>query len=512
MHRIGIHRLGRTMPMLAAALLWAGCAIGPAIAQPPLTDPEIANAVDDALLDDPAAPAGDIDVAVSQGIVTLSGSVNNILAKDRAEQIAATVKGVRGVVNQIDVHALPRPDNVLAEDVEAALQANAATESWQITVSADDGVVTLDGTLDSWKERELAARAAKGVKGVRALNNAVRVASKTDRTAGEIREEIRQALRWDAYVDDALVEVDVDPDRVVTLAGTVGSYAEKVEAGAEAWVAGVTRIENNLQVEGWAREERFRKGKYVPMTAAEIRDAVNDALLYDPRVYSFEIDVSVDSGRVTLRGTVDSPRARRAAGEDARNVVGVWSVDNRIKVRPAQLSDREVRDRVQQALVRDPYVERYELTVSVKDRIVNLYGAVDSTFEKVRADEVAASQAGVRRVNNFLMVNQPGPATAEPYVDDWKAEDYRWYDRRSLKSGRTDWEIREQIEDEFYWSPFVDRDEVHLTVEDGVAELTGTVDTWQDRRAAEIDALQGGAVRVDNDLKVEYGPDYYQPE
>jgi osmotically-inducible protein OsmY len=57
----------------------------------------------------------------------------------------------------------------------------------------------------------------------------------------------------------------------------------------------------------------------------------------------------------------------------------------------------------------------------------------------------------------------------------------------------------------------VDRDEVTVTVDDGVAELTGTVETWNERRAAEENAYEGGAVTVDNDLGVEFGPDYYSP-
>jgi len=64
-------------------------------------------------------------------------------------------------------------------------------------------------------------------------------------------------------------------------------------------------------------------------------------------------------------------------------------------------------------------------------------------------------------------------------------------------------------EDEFFWSPFVDGDDITVQMEDGVAELTGTVDTWSEREAAEENARQGGAVIVDNDLLVLYGPEYY---
>jgi hypothetical protein len=42
-----------------------------------------------------------------------------------------------------------------------------------------------------------------------------------------------------------------------------------------------------------------------------------------------------------------------------------------------------------------------------------------------------------------------------------------------------------------------------------VASLIGTVDTWDERRAATENAYEGGAILVDNDLLVSYGPDYY---
>ena len=46
-------------------------------------------------------------------------------------------------------------------------------------------------------------------------------------------------------------------------------------------------------------------------------------------------------------------------------------------------------DRVEDALARDPYVERYEITVSALNGKVYLYGTVDSQFEKSQAEDVA---------------------------------------------------------------------------------------------------------------------------
>jgi len=495
--------------LLAVLMLTAGA--GGVLGAEPLNDAEVTDAVDDELIMDQAVPAGYIDAATVDGIVTLTGSVNNILAKDRAAKIAATVKGVRGVVNRIDVLAPYRSDVEIDEDVEDALLWDPVTESWEVDASVADGVVTLSGTVDSWQEKQLAAKVAKGVRGVKGIDNDLAVDYETDRTDTELQEEIADALHWDAYVDDALIDVSVN-DGDVTLSGTVGSLAEKNRAYGEAWVAGVTSVStDDLEVKYWARDERLRKDKYVTRTAQEIRDAVKDAFLYDPRVMSFKIDVDPDGGYVTLRGTVDNLKAKRAAAQDARSVVGVWSVNNKIKVRPGTPSDERIEDNVEAAMIRDPYVDRYELTVSVVDGEVYLYGDVDSTFEKSQADDVAARQVGVVDVNNFLTVNDPAELGYDPYTDDWYLYDYDWYDDTGRTTTKSDWEIEDDIESQLFWSPFVDSDEVNVDVEDGTAQLTGTVDTWSERAAATENALEGGAVVVDNDLMVDYGPDYYIP-
>jgi len=56
--------------------------------------------------------------------------------------------------------------------------------------------------------------------------------------------------------------------------------------------------------------------------------------------------------------------------------------------------------------------------------------------------------------------------------------------------------------DEFFWSPFVDGDNITVSVENGIATLTGAVDTKSDRSMAEANAYEGGASQVINKLQV----------
>lgn len=480
-----------------------------------MTDTDITLAVMDALTYDPGVSGYLVDVETDNGIVTLSGSTTNLLAKRRAARLAETVKGVRSVVNRIEVKSLGRPDNEVRSDVVDALAANPATESWEVEVTATDGVVKLTGSVDSWYEKQLAAKIARSVRGVTEIDNQLALEYEDDRPDPEIAAEIREKLRWDALVDDALVSVAVD-DNEVTLTGTVGSAAEKRYAISDAWVDNVDRVNaEDLGVADWARDERFRTDKYIPKSDEEVEEAINDALFYDPRVASFDVDVSVDNGVVRLSGTVDDLKAKRAASQVASNTVGVWTVRNQVNVRPGQpVTDAVVAADVRQALLRDPYVNRYDVDVTVDNGIAYLGGDVDTYFEKAQADDVAAQVAGVIAVENNLEVSDGDDVlTYSPYVDYdwWYPADYDWY---TFPNGRytalSDWEIKEEIEDEFFWNPFVDSEDVTVTVDNGVATLTGTVETWSERIEATANALEGGAVQVDNNLMVAYGPEYYQ--
>ncbi|MGC9343110.1 MAG: BON domain-containing protein, partial [Bacteroidales bacterium] len=229
-----------------------------------ISDNDISMAVEDELLYNSTTPSYLIDVSTYEGIVTLSGSVDNLLARDRATAIAGSVKGVRGVVNNIEVNTEFIADQALEKDVNEALLHDPATDSYEIGVDVVNGVATLTGTVDSYQEKQLTEFVTKGVKGLTGIKNEIDVSYKTNRTDYEIQQEVEAILANDKRIDDALIEVNVDNGKVV-LSGVVGSANEKSSAGLRAWTAGVTNVNtDNLKVEEWARDEKLRKKKYIP--------------------------------------------------------------------------------------------------------------------------------------------------------------------------------------------------------------------------------------------------------
>lgn len=468
-------------------------------------DTRIADAVERELDLDPQVNGNVLDVEVTSGIVTLEGVTSNRLERERAARIARTVRGVRSVVDRVQVVSVPAPDDAsLRADVQGALLNDPAADSYEVEVTVDQGRVTLHGTVDSWSERELCGKVAMAVDGVTELDNELQVSVPDQRLDTEIQAEVQEALRWDVMVDHRPILVEVQ-DGVVKLRGHVGSAAEKRRARNKAFVLGTQDVDvSGLDVEAWADDADRREPGAPAPAASEVEDAIESAWAVDPRVWSFEVEASVALGVATLRGEVDNLMARRAAEQDARHTVGVYDVHNLIKVRPqGGRSDAQIADDVRAALMRDPYVERYEVEVAVHDGRVVLSGAVDNHVERVQADAVTSRVEGVTTVVNRLDVAD-GPQAYDPFVDPWGRIALPWIAPLPYAVAlKSDLRIAEEIESEFFWSPFVDGDQVDVRVRDGVATLTGTVDSWSERAAARENAFEGGAVSVRNRLAIE---------
>jgi osmotically-inducible protein OsmY len=469
-----------------------------------LSDWAITTAVENEIAHDPAVSLNAITVRTDQGVVRLTGKVSNLLIKERAATLAETVKGVRSVINRLQIEPiLDRSDAGIRRDVQTALFRDPATKSWKIQASVNDSVVTLTGTVHSWAHQQLAAKVAKGVSGVTGINNRIQIRYRSQRSDYQIEQEVEKRLRWDALVDSALIRVNVQ-DGVVKLSGTVGTAVERTRASVDSWVAGVKSVDTSaLQVKDWAKDPMERKREYIAASDAKIKSALDTALAYDPRVFSFNVYVHVRDGLVTLRGTVDNLKAKRAAERVARHTVGVLRVYNRLKVRPSTPTDSEITNAVNDAMIWDPFVDAHEITVTVKNGSVYLKGKVDSYFEKGRADDVASRIYGVVAVVNRLKVDNGRAALAyNPFVDEIYIYDADWYDYQPFNTFKSDRKIKEDIESELYWNPFVYSGNVKVTVENGVVTLRGEVPSWTSYDAAMEEAYEGGATWVQNRLRV----------
>ena len=145
------------------------------------------------------------------------------------------------------------------------------------------------------------------------------------------------------------------------------------------------------------------------LTNTPLEDAVIENMDHDPRLPdSAEIAVSVADGVVTLRGTVETFSQRRAAADDAKQIEGVYEVDDQLKVNllgADRREDDEIRGVALQALIWDTEVPSDTLDVHVHDGWITLKGDVSFQFQSDAAYDDVSSLYGVYGVTNEIKVN-----------------------------------------------------------------------------------------------------------
>jgi osmotically-inducible protein OsmY len=115
-----------------------------------------------------------VDATVFGGVVTLRGTAQSAFQREEAEIVARNVEGVRGVRNEITLVRGPAVAEV-DDAVARALQRNAGIDAGAIDVEAEDGTVTLRGSVGSWAEHDAAVAAAWSAPGVTAVDDQLSV-------------------------------------------------------------------------------------------------------------------------------------------------------------------------------------------------------------------------------------------------------------------------------------------------------------------------------------------------
>jgi osmotically-inducible protein OsmY len=144
------------------------------------------------------------------------------------------------------------------------------------------------------------------------------------------------------------------------------------------------------------------------LTNTSIEDDIHSAFVLDARIADpSDIAVSVENGLATLRGTVGSFAQRRAAAHDARNVDGVYDVDDELKVRlldEARREDADIRGAALQALMWDVEVPAESIDVKVENGWITLKGYVGHQYESDAAYADVASLYGLYGITNEIKV------------------------------------------------------------------------------------------------------------
>lgn len=206
----------------------------------------------------------DIDVNTKQGVVSLKGQVPSEEIKTMAGAIAQDTSGVRELHNELVVApgTQPNPEaSRLSERVadleiktiaEDAIRKNPELRDRAIELSVKDRQVSLNGAVETQKQKELAQQLAWSVQGVAGVTNALSVTSPF--TVDSPEDKLAKRVEFELYSTKAfsLNTLQIhSANGIVTLGGTVSTKAEKLLAEKIAQsVSGVRQVVNNLNVVG----------------------------------------------------------------------------------------------------------------------------------------------------------------------------------------------------------------------------------------------------------------------
>ncbi len=205
-----------------------------------------------------------VQVAVQSGVVTLSGSVPLYADKQDAEKNAAKVKNVVSVVNDIQVQAGETTDQQLADRIGKQLaydRVGYGNAFNAITVSVNNGVVTLGGHALGPVAKESALNLAKRTPGVQNVIDKIQV-DPLSPMDNQTRMRVARAVYGYPSLNKYAIN-PANPIRItvinghVILSGVVDNQSDKDVAGIQAnTVPGVFSVTNNLQVAGQSPEKR----------------------------------------------------------------------------------------------------------------------------------------------------------------------------------------------------------------------------------------------------------------
>jgi len=217
-------------------------------------------------------------------------------------------------------------DEQLRDAVLRQLEWQPEIQSKQISIKADQGLITLTGFVHTYPEKLAAEEASKSIYGVKAVANGIEVMA-VIRADEHIMRDILEALRLDLRVPYYLANVTVR-DGLVTLDGTAEWHYQRVAAESCArGVAGVCDVANSIKLKSHT-------------VTRDIRLKIEEALCRNADVGNRKIAVSLHSSTVILSGRVRSWLEKKEAQRAAWAAPGISRVIDQISVFPNPSSSR----------------------------------------------------------------------------------------------------------------------------------------------------------------------------
>ena len=210
-----------------------------------------------------------------------------------------------------------------------------------------------------------------------------------------LQQDVEDAIKWEPLLNAAEIGVTAK-DGVVTLTGTVDSYAKKIEAeDAAKNVAGVKAVAEEITI-------AFKDA--TKHSDTQVATEVVNAFKFNWEVPEDNIHVKVEHGWITLTGEVEWNYQKEAARKAVKNLTGVMGVTNDVTIK-SSLHDALEKADIKRALGRNWSTEGKDIKVAVSGNHVTLNGIVDSIYQRDEAGRIAWNAPGVRSVDNELVID-----------------------------------------------------------------------------------------------------------
>lgn len=214
------------------------------------------------------------------------------------------------------------------------------------------------------------------------------------KTNAELQKDVQDAIKWEPLLHSEEIGVAAK-DGVVSLTGTVDSYAKKVQAEkAASNVSGVKVLVENIKV-------KFPDPR--SKTDNEIAREIVAAFESNTVIPEEKIHVKVEDGWVDLDGELAWDYLREITENSIQFLPGVKGIFNNITIKSDIQNTIDKKD-VEEALRRSS-IDSKEINVSVSGTTVTLTGAVHSWSQKKEAERIAWKTPGIEHVNNELAVD-----------------------------------------------------------------------------------------------------------
>ncbi len=211
------------------------------------------------------------------------------------------------------------------------------------------------------------------------------------------KQDIIDQLNWDDSVNNIDIKIEIEGN-TVQLKGSVPNYTSKMAAERDTYqVSGVVKVENYLKV-------KFPPSVTVP-TDNDIKENITKMLVWNNMIDAVNVEVDVNRGTVTLKGTVASKWEKHMIESLANSNHGVVEVDNQISVKLGKsVLDMDIEEDIKKAFQRSILIDEDNITVNVKNSIVELSGSVANIAVKREAYNMALYTAGVLDVVDNLTI------------------------------------------------------------------------------------------------------------